>query len=130
MSLNVEPKLLEQATQGEIDENAFVDCVRTSLPYAFQTISGLVAQLRAGDREFVDNQTPPPDEQARGQLLRALASDAMKEALERHFNVKLAFQNCHRVAVFSPKSARGEQYRAFTSPRAQILNQRPELRDC
>ena len=49
---------------------------------------------------FVDNQVPPPDEQARGQLLRALASDAIRGPLERHFGVTLAFQNCHRVAVF------------------------------
>jgi hypothetical protein len=130
MSLNVQPQLLEQANRGEIDETEFFDCVRTSLPYAFQTISRLVADLKAGNRDFADNQVPPPDEQARGQLLRALASDAIKGALERHFNVKIAFQNCHRVAVFSPSSARGEQYHAFTSPREQILNQQPALRDC
>ncbi|MGH8887434.1 MAG: SCO5389 family protein [Egibacteraceae bacterium] len=130
MSLNVKPALLEQATRGEVDEAGFVECVRTSLPYAWQTISGLVADLRAGDRSFVDNQVPPPDEQARGQLLRALASDAIRAALERHFGVRLAFQNCHRVAVFTAGAAAGQQYRTFTSPRAQILNQEPALRDC
>lgn len=130
MSLTVGTQLLEQANRGEIGEAEFVDCVRTSLPYAWETISGLVAGLQAGDQGFADNQVPPPDEQARGQLLRALASDAIRGALERHFNVRLAFQNCHRVAVFSASAARSEHYRAFVSPRAQILNQEPALRDC
>ncbi|MGH8903313.1 MAG: SCO5389 family protein [Egibacteraceae bacterium] len=130
MSLNVAPQLLDRANRGEVDEVEFVDCVRISLPYAWETISGLVADLRAGDRAFADNQVPPPDEQARGQLLRALASDAIKGALERHFGVRLAFQNCHRVAVFPAGAAQSERYRAFVSPRAQILNQEPALRDC
>jgi hypothetical protein len=130
MSLNVPTPLLDQASRGEVDEAEFVECVRTSLPYAWQTIAGLVADLHAGDRSFVDNQVPPPDEQARGQLLRALASDAIRGSLERHFGVRLAFQNCHRVAVFTADAARSRQYRAFVSPRAQILNQEPALRDC
>ena len=73
---------------------------------------------------------PPPDETARGQLLRALASDAIRGALERHFGVRLAFQNCHRVAAFRPEATQTDTYRKFTSYRAQILNQSPEFRDC
>ncbi|GLW63604.1 hypothetical protein Arub01_18480 [Actinomadura rubrobrunea] len=128
MSLDVTPELLETARRGEVDDKAFVDCVRTSLPYAWETISGLVARLQVDGGDFADNQTPPPDEQARGQLLRVLASDAMRGALERYFGVKLAFQNCHRVAVFP--TADSEAYRRFITPREQILNQSPELRDC
>src|SRR5207237_1239587 len=103
MSLDVTPDLLASAERGPVDEAAFVDCIRTSLPYAWETISLLVAEHAAGssDRPFVDNQVPPPDEQARGQLLRALASDAIRGSLERHFGVILAFQNCHRVAAFA-----------------------------
>ncbi|GAA0327933.1 hypothetical protein GCM10010151_17350 [Actinoallomurus spadix] len=71
---------------------------------------------------------PPPDEAARGQLLRMLASDAMRGALERHYGVRLAFQNCHKVAVFRPDAE--VAYREFVTPRAQILNQRPDLVDC
>jgi hypothetical protein len=130
MSLDVKPELLEQAERGEVDQAEFVDCVRTSLPYAWDLVSGLVAELRAGDRAFADNQVPPPDEQARGQLLRALASDAIRASLERHFGVKLAFQNCHRVGVFRASEAGGERHRRFVSTRAQVLNQSPELRDC
>lgn len=60
MSLDVSPALLEQAERGEVDEADFVDCVRTSLPYAWEMISSLVAQLKVDGGEFADNQTPPP----------------------------------------------------------------------
>ena len=128
MSLDVSPELLAKAQQGEIDDASFVTCVRTSLPYAWGLISELVARLQVDGGEFADNQVPPPDEQARGQLLRVLASDAMRGALERHFGVVLAFQNCHRVAVF-PRGG-SDEYRRFVTAREQILNQSPELRDC
>ncbi|GAA4100458.1 MULTISPECIES: SCO5389 family protein [Actinomadura] len=128
MSLDVSPELLETARRGEVDDKAFVDCVRTSLPYAWEMISGLVARLQVDGGDFADNQTPPPDEKARGQLLRVLASDAMRGALERYFGVKLAFQNCHRVAVFPTDES--VAYRRFVTAREQILNQSPELRDC
>ncbi|MBA9007687.1 MULTISPECIES: SCO5389 family protein [Thermomonospora] len=128
MSLDVSPELLEKAQHGEIDDAAFVDCIRTSLPYAWETISGLVARYQVDGGDFADNQVPPPDEQARGQLLRVLASDAMRGALERYFGMKLAFQNCHRVAVFP--SGETAAYRRFITAREQILNQSPELRDC
>jgi hypothetical protein len=132
MSLDVAPELLASAERGPVDEAAFVDCIRTSLPYAWETISLLVAEHAAGtsDRPFVDNQVPPPDDQARGQLLRALASDAIRSSLERHFGVTLAFQNCHRVAVFAAGASGTEAYQRFVSSRAQLLNQSPILRDC
>ncbi|SDQ61916.1 SCO5389 family protein [Thermostaphylospora chromogena] len=128
MSLTVPNDLLDQAQRGEVDDAAFVACVRDSLPYAWSLISGLVEERERTGSAFVDNQTPPPSEEARGQLLRCMASDAMRGALERHFGVRLAFQNCHRVAVFDPTAT--EELRAFITPRAQILNQRPELVDC
>ncbi|WNI18148.1 SCO5389 family protein [Actinacidiphila sp. ITFR-21] len=130
MSLDVSPALLEKAERGEVDEQEFVDCVRTSLPYAWEMISSLVVQLKVDGGEFADNQVPPPSEKERGQLLRALASDAIRGALQRHFGVRLAFQNCHRVAVFPVDPAVDEGYRTFTSVRSQLLNQSPELRDC
>jgi hypothetical protein len=141
MSLDVTAELLDQAERGTVGQAAFVDCVRTSLPYAWAVISGLVAELDdlgLGDgdgRAFADNQVPPPSEQARGQLLRALASDAIRGALERHFGVTLAFQNCHRVAVFpadarNTASAANRRWRDVTSVHSQLLNQSPELRDC
>jgi hypothetical protein len=128
MSLAVSPDLLDQARHGEVDDAAFADCIRTSLPYAWQLISRLIQDLHTSGGEFADNQVPPPDETARGQLLRMMASDAMRGAIERHYRVRLAFQNCHRVAVFRPEA---DQARAdFTTARSQILNQRPDLVDC
>ena len=132
MSLDVSPDLLTAAERGDVDEASFVDCIRASLPYAWETISLLVAEQATGDpdRPFVDNRLPPPDEQARGQLLRALASNAIRGSLERHFGVTLAFQNCHRVAVFAAGASGTEAYQRFVSARSQLLNQSPVLRDC
>src|SRR3954471_20320461 len=130
MSLDVPTALLEKAAAGHVDDAEFVDCVRRSLPYAWQVISDVAGRVTA---PFADHAVPPPTEAARGQLLRALASDAIRGGLERHFGVKLAFQNCHRVAVFRRSedgTVDGERYRAFVSPRGQLLNQSPELRDC
>jgi hypothetical protein len=57
-----------------------------------------------------------------------MASDAMRAALERHFGVALAFQNCHKAAALHPDDEQAR--RSFTSPRAQVLNQSPRLRHC
>jgi hypothetical protein len=130
MSLDVPPALLRQAEQGEVDDTVFVDTVRASLPYAYNLIAGLVDRLDDTTDDFTDNQVAPPSEAERGQLLRALASDAIRGSLERHFGVRLAFQNCHRVAVFRSSAADGDTYRRFTSIRGQLLNQSPLLRDC
>ena len=129
MSLDVPTALLERAERGEIDDASFVECVRNSLPYAWQVVSEVAGGVSEG-HPFRDHSIPPPTEAERGQLLRALASDAIRGGLERHFGVKLAFQNCHRVAAFVPSAVGGPQYREFVSPRGQLLNQSPELRNC
>ncbi|GAA4892372.1 SCO5389 family protein [Streptomonospora salina] len=128
MSLTVSPELQSKAEQGPVDNTDFIACIRESLPYAWSVVSGLAERAAAGDAEYEANEVPPPGETERGQLLRLLASDAMRDAVERHFGMRLAFQNCHRVALFKPgaDAAREE----FTSPRAQLLNQSPELVDC
>ena len=128
MSLAVPADLLEQAQHGEVDDTAFLACVRDSLPYAWDVVTGLVKELESGDSEFADNEVPPPDEATRGQLLRLMASDAMRGAIEQHYGVRLAFQNCHRAAVFRPAATAA--LAQFTSARAQLLNQRPELVNC
>jgi NucS shadow ORF len=130
MSLDVPAALLEKAEQGEVTDAEFVDCVRVSLPYAWDLISDVAVRAKDGTAGFADNEVPPPTEAERGQLLRALASDAIRGGLERHFGVKLTFQNCHRVAAFTPSAVDSDRYRAFISPRGQLLNQSPELRDC
>jgi hypothetical protein len=131
MSLDVSPELVERAEQGgSISDEEFVGCVRESLPYAWKLISSLVEEMESEGGGFADNQVPPPDELARGELLRAMASDAIRGALQRHFGVRLAFQNCHRVAVFAPGADSSARYERFTTVRAQVLNQSPEFRDC
>src|ERR1700761_9213593 len=121
MSLTVPADLLDQARHGEGDDDAFTACIQASLPYAWQLIGDLTGQLHATGADRADNRVPPPDEAARGQLLRMMASDAMRAAAERRFGVRLAFQNCHRVAVFRPSATAA--IAAFRSPRSQLLNQ-------
>ncbi|HEU5428799.1 MAG TPA: SCO5389 family protein [Actinocrinis sp.] len=134
MSLDVSAELLAAAEAGEVADEQFAECVRTSLPYAWQLISQLSTRLLVEGGAYADNLTPPASEAERGQLLRALASDAIRGCLERSFGVRLAFQNCHRVAVFP--AAEGQPgmesgaYRRFVSTREQLLNQSPELRNC
>jgi hypothetical protein len=121
----VTPELVAAAQNGQVDDAAFIDCIRTSLPYAYGVVAGLAERVPADG--FADNLVAPPDDAAQGELLRAMASTSIRGALERHFGVTIAFQNCHRVAIFAP-GAPG--YDAFTSPEAQVLNQKPELVNC
>lgn len=128
MSLTVSPDLLAKAQQGPVSDDDFIACIRDSLPYAWSVVTNVAERLSVSGGPFADNQAEPPDEAARGQLLRLVGSDAMRAAVERHFNVKLAFQNCHRLALFDP--AAHTAHTEFISPRAQLLNQSPELVNC
>lgn len=128
MSLTVPATLLDRAKTGPVTDEEFIACVRDSLPYAWSVVSTVADEFVTSGGTYADNQTPPPDEAARGQLLRLVASDAMRGAVERHFNVKLAFQNCHRLAMFAPTQEAA--YQEFITPRAQLLNQKPELVNC
>lgn len=128
MSLTVSPSLLQKAERGPVSDDDFVACIRESLPYAWSVVTDVAERLANGGGPFADNQQEPPGEAARGQLLRLVGSDSMRAAIERHFNVRLAFQNCHRLALFDP--AAHKEYTEFISPRAQLLNQSPELVNC
>jgi hypothetical protein len=57
-----------------------------------------------------------------------VGSDAMRGTVERRFGVRMAFQNCCRIGLFRPDAT--AEYAEFISPRAQLLNQRPELLNC
>lgn len=129
MSLNVSEELVQQAALGSVEEQAFAETIRQSLPYAWGIVETLVQQLQAG-KEWADHAVPPPDEQARGQLLRMVGGDAIRGAVEQHFDIKLAFQNCHRLAAFHRDGLDSAAYRNFISVRSQILNQTPDLKDC
>ncbi|WP_157247951.1 SCO5389 family protein [Nonomuraea typhae] len=126
MSLKVSPELLEDARSGKVADDAFLKCMSESLPDAWALVSKLAHEREVQGLEYVDNRTVLTDDVA-GQLLRMMASDAMRSAIERHFGVRVAFQNCHRVALFR---ATGDAYNRFTSTEAQLLNQNPELVNC
>jgi len=130
MSLQVPAALLDRAKAGPVNDDDFVTCVRDSLPYAWAVVSDLANRLHREGGQFADDNTPPPSDAEQGQLLRALASSSMRAALERHFNVRLEFQNCCRVAAFDPTALGGPQHQDFVSPRAQLLNQSPQLLNC
>ncbi|GAB4342047.1 MAG: SCO5389 family protein [Leptolyngbyaceae cyanobacterium] len=130
MSLNVSEALLQQAAAGEVDEKAFVETIRQSLLYAWNIVEKLSYSIQQEGEEWANHAVAPPNEQARGQLLRMVGGDAIRGAVERHFNVKLAFQNCHNLAAFRRDRLDSAAYRNFTSIRNQILNQTPELQDC
>ena len=75
----------------------------------------MAAELHSDGGDFAGHAVPPPSEAERGQLLRALASDAIRGGLERHFGMKLAFQNCHPLAAFRLAAVGGGQYQEFIS---------------
>ena len=128
MSLNVSSNLLEKARNGAVADEEFVACIRASLPYAWAMVERLAAELSASDAASVQNVEVPPDDAAWGQVFRLVGSDAMRGAVERRFGVRMAFQNCCRVGLFRPAAV--AEYAEFVSPRAQLLNQRPELLNC
>lgn len=127
MSLKVPADLLEQARQGTVSDADFIACIAESLPYAWAMITRLMGEVLQGAVSAV-NREDPPDEEKRGQVLRLLASDAMRAAIERHFGVKLAFQNCCGVAVFTEQAQ--ALHAKYVTTEAQLLNQRPELVNC
>jgi len=128
MSLTVTSDLLERARTEKVSDAEFIDCIRNSLPYAWSMVTRLVDELRANGGAFTANQSVPQTDEEWGQMFRMMASDAMRNALQRHFSVRLAFQNCCRVGVFNPGAA--DAYNRFTSTEAQLLNQTPELQNC
>ena len=128
LSLTVTPDLLEQARTGKVSDADFVSCIASSLPYAWSMVSNLAKELRSGTAVSAINREVPQTDEEWGQMFRMMASDSIRAAVERHYGVRLAFQNCCAVGVFEPdaEDARDE----FTSPEAQVLNQKPELRNC
>ncbi|NJC68813.1 hypothetical protein HC031_03590 [Planosporangium thailandense] len=130
MSLQVPAALLDRAKAGPVSDEDFLACVRDSLPYAWKVVSQVADRLHQDGGEYADDNTVPPSDVEQGQLLRALASSSMRGALERHFGVKLEFQNCCKVAAFRPDAVDGATHQTFVSPRAQLLNQSPRLLSC
>lgn len=128
MSLTVPPDLLEKAQRGSVADEEFVSCIRESLPYAWGMVERLAKELDTTGAPSVQNLEVPPDEASWGEVFRLVGSDAMRGAVQRHFGVRMAFQNCCKVGLFRPDAA--AEYEEFVTPRAQLLNQRPELLNC
>lgn len=128
MSLTVPMSLLEKAQRGAVSDDEFVDCIRESLPYAWSMVERLAKELDTTGAPSVQNLEVPPDDASWGEVFRLVGSDAMRGAIQRHFDVRMAFQNCCKVGLFRLDAT--EEYEAFISPRAQLLNQNPSLLNC
>lgn len=122
------PDLLAQARTGKVSEADFVSCIAESLPYAWSMVSRLAEEVRGGTANSAINKEVPQTDEEWGQMFRMMASDSMRAAVERHYGVRVAFQNCCAVGVFDPDAE--DALIEFTSPEAQVLNQKPELRNC
>lgn len=94
MSLNVSPALLEKAEAGTITGEEFICCIRQSLPFAWSMVERLVSQMRSEGTESAQNAEVPQTDEQWGQMFRMFSSDSMRNAIEAHFGVRLAFQNC------------------------------------
>ncbi|MBO0726658.1 MAG: hypothetical protein J2P52_13730 [Blastocatellia bacterium] len=131
MSLMVTTELKELAREGDLSLDEFINCVRRSLPRAWQVIEGLAEALR--DQPLLAHAIHAPrhmEDEQRGQLLRLMASSSMKAAIERHYGLRFEFQNCHNTAAFRPEAIGSKRHLRFISAEAQILAQSPELVDC
>ncbi|MBV8539999.1 MAG: hypothetical protein JO364_09875 [Pseudonocardiales bacterium] len=128
MSLTVPVSLLEKAQRGTVSDDEFVDCIRESLPYAWSMVERLAKELDVTGAPSAQNLEVPPDDAAWGEVFRLVGSDAMRGTVQRHFGVRVAFQNCCKVGLFRLDAT--EEYEAFISPRAQLLNQDPSLLNC
>jgi hypothetical protein len=128
VSLTVPASLLEKAQHGTVSDDDFVACVHDSLPYAWSMIERLAKELEATGAPSAQNLEVPPDDASWGEVFRLVGSDAMRGAVQRHFGVRIAFQNCCKVGLFRLDAT--AKYEAFISPRAQLLNQNPSLLNC
>jgi NucS shadow ORF len=128
VSLTVPVSLLEKAQCGVVSDDEFVACIRESLPYAWSMVERLAKELDATGAPSVQNLEVPPDDTSWGEVFRLVGSDAMRGTVQRHFGVRMAFQNCCKVGLFRLDAT--EEYEAFISPRAQLLNQDPSLLNC
>lgn len=137
MSLVVAPDLLARAEADSLAPSDFIDCIRTSLPLAWAIVSETIQAALGQSTVMIFDDPKRVDDETRGQILRLFASDAMRGAIQAFVreafedpNARIAFQNCHKVGVF-PGTERGMvAWHDFTSPRGQLLGQRPELLHC
>jgi hypothetical protein len=131
MSLTVTADLKQMARDGALTADEFINCIKHSLPRAWQVIEGLAGELLS--RRSLTHAIHAPihmEDEQRGQLLRLMASSSMRDAVERYYGLRFEFQNCHNTAAFRQNAVGSPEHRRFISPEAQILAQSPELVDC
>ncbi len=131
MSLTVTADHKQMAQDGVLALDEFIDCIKHSLPRAWQVIEGLAYALH--NQQSLTHAIHAPrhmEDEQRGQLLRLMASSSMRAAVERFYGLRFEFQNCHVTAAFRPDAVGSEEHRRFISPEAQILAQTPEFLDC
>jgi hypothetical protein len=119
------------ARDGALTSDEFINCIMHSLPRAWQVIDGLAAELRS--RRSLTHAIHAPrnmDDEQRGQLLRLMESSSMRAAVDRHYGLRLEYQNCQNTAAFRQNAVGSPEHRHFVSAEAQILAQSPELVDC
>jgi hypothetical protein len=131
MSLTVTADLKQMAREGDLSLDEFINCIRQSLPRAWQVIDELAGELSA-HRSLTHAIHAPRnmEDEQRGQLLRLMASSSMRDAVERFYGLVFEFQNCHNTAAFRQTAVGSPEHNRFVSPEAQILAQSPELVDC
>ena len=138
MSLTVTPEVLTRAQSGTLTEDDFYACVKSSLPFAVDVVHHLAHQADASESDMAEFAPDTLDPENRGQILRAMASDAIRNALTMRFGshqsrapgIIIGFQNCHRVAVFLDTELGREEFRKWASKESQILAQNLNLVDC
>ncbi|ETK32369.1 hypothetical protein [Microbispora sp. ATCC PTA-5024] len=85
MLLRVAPDLLEQAQNGKVSDEAFIDCIRTSLPYAWgmsrdSSLNPKVIQARLGHATIAETMDtyghlfPDDDDLGRGAVETMIAA--------------------------------------------------------
>lgn len=137
MSLAVSPELLVRAEADSLTSTDFIDCIRSSLPLAWAIVAETMQAALCGHETVIFDDPNRVDDATRGQILRLFASDAMRGALQTFMQetfgdrgARIAFQNCHKIGVFPGTEQGMAAWRDFTSPRGQLLGQRPELLHC
>lgn len=137
MSLAVSPELLARAETDSLTSTDFIDCIRRSLPLAWAIVAETIQAALSGRETVVFDDETCVDDETRGEILRLFASDAMRREVQNFVQeifgdpeARIAFQNCHKVGVFPGTEQGMASWRDFTSPRGQLLGQRPELLHC
>lgn len=131
MSLQVPQTVVESVLAGKLMPVAeFIEIISNSLPLAWPIFTKLAERKKAGETGLVCFAPAHMEDDQRGQLLRAMASEPIRNSLEEHFGLRFRFQNCHITAVFFPEEVNSELYKRFTSREAQILAQTPEMVHC